>query len=115
MSPAISAELRTSAPVFAALGDPTRLDLIDRLCGAGPQSITRLAAGLPVTRQAITKHLHVLRDAGIVRGSRQGREQVWQLDPRELREARRRLELISREWDRALERLRLVLETDTNP
>jgi DNA-binding transcriptional ArsR family regulator len=112
MSPATRAGLRAAAPVFAALGDPTRLDLVGRLCGGGPQSITRLAAGLPVTRQAITKHLHVLRDAGIVRGLRRGREQVWQLDPRELVEARRRLELISLEWDRALERLRLAVESD---
>jgi DNA-binding transcriptional ArsR family regulator len=102
--------LRNAAPVFAALGEPTRLDLIDRLCVAGPQSITRLTTGLPVTRQAITKHLHVLQDAGIARGVRRGREQVWQLDPRELVEARRRLELISREWDKALDRLKAIVE-----
>jgi DNA-binding transcriptional ArsR family regulator len=110
MSPGSLAELRNAAPVFAALGDPTRLDLIDRLCGAGPQSIKRLASGLPVTRQAVTKHLHVLRDAGIVRGSRRGREQVWQLDPEELEQARRRLALISRAWEGALERLRAAVE-----
>jgi DNA-binding transcriptional ArsR family regulator len=114
MLPGISAGLRAAAPLFAALGDPTRLDLIDRLCESGPQSITRLAAGSPLTRQAVTKHLHVLRDAGIVRGARRGREQVWQLDPEQLFEARRHLEVISRQWDLALDRLKAFVEAESD-
>ena len=75
-------------------------------------SITRLASGTGVTRQAITKHLHVLHSAGIVRGSRLGRERVWELEPRQLTEARRSLDLISREWDQALDRLKAMVETE---
>lgn len=63
-----------SAPIFAALGDETRLRLVARLCAGGPQSIARLTAVSEVTRQAVTKHLLVLADAGLVRGVRQGRE-----------------------------------------
>ena len=61
----IRAELRQSAPVFAALGDPTRLHLVARLAGGEPLSITRLSEGSRLTRQAITKHLHVLEEAGL--------------------------------------------------
>jgi DNA-binding transcriptional ArsR family regulator len=67
------AEAKQSAPIFAALGDETRLRLVFRLCDDGPMSITRLAAGSKVTRQAITKHLRVMEDAGLVRSARRGR------------------------------------------
>ncbi len=107
----MSARSRKSpAEVFAALGDETRLLLVARLSGSGPMSIARLTAGASVTRQAVTKHLHVLAKAGLVRGMRQGREQLWELDPRQLQEARRNLELISRHWDSALDRLRAAVE-----
>ena len=66
--------LKASAPLFAALGDQTRLALVVRLCAQGPQSIAKLTAGSDVTRQAVTKHLLVLADAGLVRGERDGRE-----------------------------------------
>jgi len=105
-----SAALLRSAPIFAALGDPTRLRLVSRLCGAGPLSITEIADGAEVTRQAVTKHLHVLAEAGLVHDFRQGRERVWELEPRRLEEARRALELISNRWDEALERLRALVE-----
>jgi DNA-binding transcriptional ArsR family regulator len=105
-------EIRGAAPVFAALGDETRLLLVSRLCTAGPMSITKLATGTAVTRQAITKHLHVLASAGVVRASRRGREQIWQLEPKPLFDARRSLELISRQWDSALDRLRSTVEQD---
>jgi DNA-binding transcriptional ArsR family regulator len=94
------------------LGDETRLKLVARLCTAGPLSITRLTDGATVTRQAITKHLNVLADVGIVRGIRSGRERVWELEPRQLEEARRYLDLISQQWDDALGRLRLLAEAD---
>jgi DNA-binding transcriptional ArsR family regulator len=94
-----------SASTFAALGDQTRLRLVSRLTGDAPLSITQLSDGLPMTRQAVTKHLRVMEDAGLVRSSTRGRERVWQLDERRLERARRHLETISREWDARLARL----------
>lgn len=99
-----------SASVFAALGDPTRLGVVARLCGEGPVSIARLTEGSDVTRQAIRKHLEVLERTGLVRGRHQGRESLWELDPRGLETARRYLDLVSRRWDDTLERLRAVVE-----
>ena len=104
------ARLSAAAPLFAALGDETRLRLVARLCTGGPTSIVGLTAGVEVTRQAVTKHLHVLQGAGLVRGSRQGREQVWEIEPTQLDEARRCLDIISAHWDAALERLRAAVE-----
>jgi DNA-binding transcriptional ArsR family regulator len=97
--------LMGSAPVFAALGDETRLRLVARLCAGGPQSIARLTAGSEVTRQAVTKHLLVLADAGLVEGVRQGREHRWALKPEQLEVARRYLDLMSEQWARRLEAL----------
>jgi DNA-binding transcriptional ArsR family regulator len=102
----------TTAPVFAALGDENRLRLLARLGGGGPMSISRLTAGLGITRQGVTKHLRVLAGAGLVRGARRGKESVWQLDPSRLEEARRSLDLISRQWDESLGKLKLFVETD---
>jgi DNA-binding transcriptional ArsR family regulator len=96
--------------VFAALGDPTRLGLVLRLCDEGPLSISKLTEGSDVTRQAITKHLRVLSEAGLVRGARDGRESIWALRPGRLREARRSLDRISRRWDAAIDRLRAFVE-----
>ena len=102
--------LRVSAPVFAALGDETRLRLVARLGTEGPLSIARLTAGTEVTRQAVTKHLRVLSDAGLARGTRQGRERLWTLEPQPLEEARRCLDMISAQWDVALARLKEAVE-----
>ena len=99
-----------SAPLFAALGDETRLRLVLRLCGGGPMSITRLTTGSNVTRQAITKHLRVMEQAGLVHGTRRGRERVWRLDQQRLQDARLYLDLISKQWDDALGRLRELVE-----
>lgn len=106
-------DLDAAAPVFAALGDTTRLALLDRLSTAGPLSITRLTAGSHKTRQAITKHLHVLAEAGLVRDARRGREHRWELDLERLDEARRSLDQISRQWDEALARLKSFVEEST--
>jgi DNA-binding transcriptional ArsR family regulator len=106
----VVAEQKSSAPVFAALGDKTRLRLVARLCDDGPMSITRLTAGCKVTRQAITKHLRVMQEAGLVRSRRHGRESLWQLDVQPLEDARRYLDLISKHWDDALGRLRRFVE-----
>jgi DNA-binding transcriptional ArsR family regulator len=106
------AALRRSAPLFAALGDPTRLHVVARLCGGGPMSITQLTEGTDVTRQAVTKHLTVLAEAGLVRDHWQGRERVWELAPRKLEEARRVLDAVGAHWKEALERLRAMLEEE---
>jgi DNA-binding transcriptional ArsR family regulator len=106
----ISAKLRHSAPVFAALGDQTRLMLVARLSLGEPLSIKRLSEGTRLTRQAVTKHLHVLAGARLVRGSRQGRERIWELNPGQLAEARRSIDLIARQWDASLLRLKNSIE-----
>ncbi len=101
-----------AAPVFAALGDETRLRIVTRLCAEGPLTIVRLSAGAPVTRQAITKHLHALSAAGLVQGTRaEGqRQQVWSLAPHRLDEARAYLDEVARQWDDALGRLKAFVE-----
>jgi len=105
-----SRESRGSTLLFAALGNKVRLRLVSRLCDDGPISITRLTAGSRVTRQAITKHLRVMEEAGLVRSRRHGRESVWQLEQRRVEQARRYLALISKQWDEALGRLRKFVE-----
>jgi DNA-binding transcriptional ArsR family regulator len=105
-----AAEASASAAIFAALGDETRLGLVSRLCDEGPMSIARLASGFDITRQAITKHLRVMEDAGLVSSEQQGRESIWQLEQKRLAEARRYLQLISAEWDAALGRLKRLVE-----
>ncbi len=104
-----SSRWKISAPVFAALGDQTRLALIARLC-AGAGSIKDLTDGSAVTRQAITKHLHVLAEAGLVRDARRGLDHIWEFEPGRLAEARRTLDEISRQWDAALHRLKKFVE-----
>ena len=101
-----------AAPVFAALGDETRLRLVTRLCTEGPLSIVHLSAGVPVTRQAVTKHVHALAAAGLVRSRRRGRQRqrFWELEPRRLQEASRYLDRISQQWDGALGRLKAFVE-----
>jgi DNA-binding transcriptional ArsR family regulator len=100
----------TLAPIFAALGDENRLRLLARLGRGEPMSISRLTAGAGMTRQGVTKHIRVLANAGLVRGTRRGKESLWRLDPRRLEEARRSLDLISRQWDQSLARLKLFVE-----
>ena len=99
-----------AVPVFAALADPTRLSLLGRLSAEGPLSITRLSQGTGVTRQAITRHLYTLGDAGLVRHARQGRERVWELDLKRLEKAQRYLDQIAAQWDAAAERLKAFVE-----
>lgn len=102
--------LRKAAPVFAALGDETRLRLVAALCAGGALSIAQLTAGTQITRQAVTKHLQVLAQAGLAHDLRQGRERLWQFESARLDEARRSLELIAQQWDQALARLQAALE-----
>jgi len=106
------ATLASVAPLFTALGDETRLYLVSRLCHDGPLSITRLAEGTALTRQAVTKHLRVLGDAGLASCGRQGREQHWRIEARRLAEVQRLLGQISSQWDGALARLTAFVERD---
>jgi DNA-binding transcriptional ArsR family regulator len=103
--------LPNSAPIFSALGDEMRLRLIAVLCMGGAMSITQLTSGTDITRQAVTKHLNVLAAAGLVRGIKTGREHLWEFEPSQLEEARRSLELIARQWDQALARLKAAVES----
>jgi DNA-binding transcriptional ArsR family regulator len=104
------AQLAGRAAVFAALGDETRLSLVGKLSSGPPQSISRLAEGSTLTRQAITKHLRVLEGAGVVRSVRAGRESLFAFRPEPLRELRSYLDQVSHQWDDALERLRSFVE-----
>src|SRR6185437_4109591 len=97
-----SRQSSATAPLFAALGDETRLRLVSRLSNDGPMSITRLADGFSISRQAITKHLKMMEDAGLVRSAARGRESVWQLEEARLAAARRHLQTISAQWDETL-------------
>jgi DNA-binding transcriptional ArsR family regulator len=99
-----------AAPLFAALGDATRLSIVAALCERGPQSITSLARGAPVSRQAVTRHLEVLEVAGLVAGRRRGREHIWQLETGRVDEARQWLDALSRRWEEALGRLKAYVE-----
>lgn len=100
------------APVFAALGDTTRLALVHRLSTEGALSITRLSEGSGMTRQAITRHLHALGKAGLVRDTREGREHVFSLDLKRLEVARRYLDDVSAQWDAAAARLKAFVEDE---
>lgn len=98
------------APLFAALGDETRLSLVAKLCGGQPRSISQLTEGSKLTRQAITKHLRVLEDAEIVHSVRTGRESLFKFDPEPIVEIKKYLDLISEQWDQTLSRLKSFVE-----
>lgn len=98
------------AGVFFALGDETRLSLVRKLGDGVPRTATTISDGARITRQAIVKHLRVLEGAGLVRRDRHGREVLYALEPRRLDEARASLEAVSARWDRAIERLRDLVE-----
>lgn len=106
----LAASRQARAPVFAALGDETRLALVAKLCAGRPASISQLARGSRLTRQAITKHLRVLESAGIVRSVRAGRESRFEFVPGPMKEIKQYLDFVSEEWDRALARLKLLVE-----
>lgn len=101
-----------AAPLFAALGDETRLRIVSRLCNEGPLSLASLTAGASISRQAITKHLNALSQAGLIAGERSGRVCLWGLQTARLGEVRRYLEEISTQWDQAVARLRSFVEKD---
>jgi len=105
-------KLSEAAPLFAALGDETRLKLVSRLCNEGPLSIVRLSEGSDVTRQAVTKHLRALANAGLIHDTRQGRERIWELRPKRIEKAREHLDQITQQWDAALGRLQDYLRSN---
>jgi DNA-binding transcriptional ArsR family regulator len=98
------------ALLFAALGDDTRLALVARLLSGEPASIAHLASRMPLTRQAVTKHLRVLERAGVVHSVRCGRESQFVLDPRPLHALRQYLDRVSNQWDQPLARLKSFVE-----
>lgn len=92
------------APAFAALGDKTRLSLIAKLCAGSPCSISELTQDFKLTRQAVTKHLRVLENAGIVKSTRAGRESRFEFDPKPMQSLQEYLGVIAQQWDQALQR-----------
>jgi DNA-binding transcriptional ArsR family regulator len=111
MSPFLAARAGVAAAsLFAALGDATRLDIVARLSRDGPQSISALADHATISRQAVTRHLEVLEEAGLATSRREGRERIFELRPRQLATAHRYLDQIGRQWDAALARLQAHVE-----
>lgn len=106
----MAAKRQARAPVFAALGDETRLSLVAKLCSGQPYSIAELTRGSRLTRQAITKHLRVLESAGIVHSVRRGRESRFEFDPQPIEGIKDYLDFVSEQWDQALSRLKSFVE-----
>ena len=106
----VAARGQARAPVFAALGDKTRLLLVAKLCGGRRHSISELTRGSKLTRQAITKHLRVLENARIVRNVRAGRQSLFEFNPEPMEEIKQYLDFVSAQWDQALSRLKSFVE-----
>ncbi|MGH9433333.1 MAG: ArsR/SmtB family transcription factor [Terriglobia bacterium] len=106
----MAAKRQPHAPVFAALGDETRLSLVAKLCGGQQRSISQLTEGSKLTRQAITRHLRVLERVEIVHSVRTGRESLFEFDPEPIEEIKKYLDLVSEQWDQALCRLKSFVE-----
>jgi len=106
----LAARGKTHAPVFAALGDETRIALVAKLSGGQPCSISQLTKGSKLTRQAITKHLRVLEGVGIVHSVQAGRESLFKFDPTPIAEMREYLDFVSEQWDHALARLQSFIQ-----
>jgi len=96
---------RTDA-IFSALADATRREVIRALSQNGPSTATGLAANLPVTRQAVVKHLSALADAGLVTATRRGREKLYQISPRPLTDAVSWMADLGARWDERLAALK---------
>jgi DNA-binding transcriptional ArsR family regulator len=106
----MAARLQAYAPVFVALGDETRLSLVATLSSGQPRSISQLTRGSSLSRQAITKHLRILENAGFVHSVRTGRENLFQFDPQPIEGIKEYLDSVSEQWDRALARLKSFVE-----
>lgn len=102
--------LRAQAHAFAALGDETRLALVTKLADGRPHSISRLTRGSRLTRQAVTKHLRVLENAGMVHSERAGRESLFEFNPQPVVGLKEYIDRVSGGWDMALSRLKVLVE-----
>ena len=109
-----TADLFKAAPLFAALGDPVRLAMIKRLCGHGPLPTVQLKQSAGVSRQAITKHLQVLENAGLLQSDRVGRDRQWRVHTERFSVARDYLDQIAKQWDQRLQRLSAFVEEESN-
>ena len=105
-------KIEHQAHIFAALGDPTRLSLVGKLIDRKPHSISTLSEGTKITRQAVTKHLRVLEDVGLVTKNKDGRESLYELDPKPLESLQEYLDVIASQWDQALNSLKNFVEND---
>jgi DNA-binding transcriptional ArsR family regulator len=105
-----SAALDGAAPLFDALGDPNRLRIFTRLCDGGPSSTSQVMQVIPVSRQAVSKHLSMLEGVGLVRSRKHGRERIWTVQTQPLVQAGDYLSQLSKRWDHAVERLRAFVE-----
>jgi DNA-binding transcriptional ArsR family regulator len=110
MSPPLADPPASIAPIFAALGDKTRLSLMSRLTDGRARSIVELTRGAGLSRQGVSKHLGVLERAGVIASEHIGRESRYVICPSALVEARRYLERASRQWDEAIARLQKLVE-----
>ena len=103
-----------SAPVddelWSAIGDPTRRQMLDLLLAAGSGTATSLSGGLPVSRQAVAKHLAVLDRAGLVHGEAAGRERTYRIDDEQFARALAQLHAVSTAWDGRLRRIKRLAE-----
>lgn len=109
-----SAALKTErqATIFAALGDPTRLSLVSKLIDGKAHSISTLASDTHITRQAVTKHLRVLENVGLVTNLKSGRESLYELDTKPLASIQEYLDIIANEWDKSLKDLKAFVENN---
>ena len=105
-----SAALDGAAPLFDALGDPNRLRIFSRLCDGGPSSTSQVMQVIPVSRQAVSKHLSMLEGVGLVRSRKHGRERIWTVRTQPLVHASDYLNQLSNRWDQAIERLQAFVE-----
>src|SRR5271163_2539263 len=96
--------------LWSAIGDPTRRRMLDILLAAGPGTATSLSEQLPVTRQAVAKHLLVLDQAGLVHGTTAGRERRYQVDQAQLARAVAQLTAVGASWDARLQRIKRIAE-----
>lgn len=104
----------TDAPIFHALADPMRRNLLINLAENSPKTATQLAEEFPITRQGILKHLNILEDAGLVAVHQIGREKRYALTPEPLNELESWLKKLNAKWDERLLRLKIMLETEDN-
>ena len=98
--------------IFAALADPTRLNLVVNLAENSPKTATQLAEEYPITRQGVLKHLHILEEAGLVAAHQKGREKLYSLTPEPLSNIDEWIKKINTKWDERLLRLKTLLENE---